>query len=320
VARVLTGAGINRDDVIQISFDYGLFPGALGMHYGAEAVGASVIPASTAGSRRQITVMRDFRSTVLIAAPGYGLRLARMIREMKINPQDLFLRVGLFGAETWSENLRRELEERLRIKAYDFYGLSELFNPGVASECEAQNGLHIFEDHFIPEIIDPGTGRPLDFGEEGELVLTSITKEAFPLIRYRTGDITTLIKGKCSCGRTLVRMARVKGRTDDMFSVLGVSVFPSQVEEILTRIEGTEPHFQIRIDREADREVVKLLVEISPEIFSDEMKKMQKLKREIKGEIYKLLDLEVEVKLVEPGALIGRGEGVRRVIDNRNRG
>jgi len=154
-------------------------PALWGMHYGAEAVGASVIPASTAGSRRQITVMRDFRSTVLIAAPGYGLRLARMIREMKINPQDLFLRVGLFGAETWSENLRRELEERLRIKAYDFYGLSELFNPGVASECEAQNGLHIFEDHFIPEIIDPGTGRPLDFGEEGELVLTSITKEAF---------------------------------------------------------------------------------------------------------------------------------------------
>ncbi len=198
VARVLTGAGISRDDVIQISFDYGLFPGALGMHYGAETVGASVIPASTAGPSRQIAVMKDFRSTVLISAPGYALRLANMIREMKINPRELSLRVGLFGAETWSENLRRELEERLEIQAYDFYGLSELFNPGVAAECEAQNGLHIFEDHFIPEIIDPVSENPLPYGEEGELVLTSITKEAFPLIRYRTGDITTLIKGECS--------------------------------------------------------------------------------------------------------------------------
>ncbi len=318
VARVLTGAGISRDDVIQISFDYGLFPGALGMHYGAEAVGASVIPASTAGPARQIAVMKDFRSTVLISAPGYALRLANIIREMKINPRELFLRVGLFGAETWSENLRRELEERLKIQAYDFYGLSELFNPGVAGEVKAQNGLHIFEDHFIPVIIDPARGRPLSYVEEGELVLTSITKEAFPLIRYRTGDITTLIKGECSCGRTMVRMARIKGRTDDMFSVQGVSIFPSQIEEILTRIEGTEPHFQVQIDLEAEQEVVRLLVEISSDIFSDEMKKMQSLRREIKGEIYQSLGLEVEVKLVEPRALVSREEGPRRVIDNRN--
>ena len=320
VARVLTGAGISRDDVIQISFDYGLFPGALGMHYGAETIGASVIPASTAGPGRQIAVMKDFRSTVLIAPPGYAIQLANMIREMKINPQKLFLRVGLFGAETWSENLRHNLEERLKIKAYDFYGLSELFNPGVAGECEAQNGLHIFEDHFIPEIIDPASGRPLPYGEEGELVLTSITKEAFPLIRYRTGDITTLIKGECPCGRTMVRMARVKGRTDDMFSIQGVSVFPSQIEDILTRIEGTEPDFQVRIGLEAGQEVVRLLVEISPGIFSDEIKKMQNLSREIKAEISQLLGLDVEVKLVEPRALVSREEGARRVIDNRNGG
>jgi phenylacetate-CoA ligase len=320
VARVLTGAGISRDDVIQISFDYGLFPGALGMHYGAEAVGASVIPASTAGPDRQIAVMKDFRSTVLIAAPGYALRLANMIREMNINPQELSLRIGFFGAETWSENLRHDLEERLRIKAYDFYGLSELFNPGVAGECEAQNGLHIFEDHFIPEIIDPVSGQLLSYGEEGELVLTSITKEAFPLIRYRTGDITTLIRDECSCGRTMVRMARIKGRTDDMFSVRGVSIFPSQIEEILTRIEGTEPHFQLRIDREDEQEVVRLLVEISSEIFSDEMKKLQSLRREIEAEVYQLLGLEVEVKIVESRALSSREEGMRRVIDNRNGG
>jgi len=320
VARVLTGAGISRDDVIQISFDYGLFPGALGMHYGAEAVGASVIPASTAGPARQIAVMKDFRSTVLIAAPGYALRLANMIREMNINPQELSLRVGFFGAETWSENLRHDLEERLRIKAYDFYGLSELFNPGVAGECEAQNGLHIFEDHFIPEIIDPVSAQLLSYGEEGELVLTSITKEAFPLIRYRTGDITTLIRDECSCGRTMVRMARIKGRTDDMFSVRGVSIFPSQIEEILTRIEGTEPHFQLRIDLEDEQEVVRLLVEISSEIFSDEMKKLQSLRREIEAEVYQLLGLEVEVKIVESRALSGREESMRRVIDNRNGG
>lgn len=317
VARVLTGAGISRDDVIQISFDYGLFPGALGMHYGAEAIGASVIPASTAGLARQITVMNDFRSTALIASPGYALKLANAIREMKINPRELYLRVGLFGAETWSENLRRELEERLSIKAYDFYGLSELFNPGVAGECEAQNGLHVFEDHFIPEIIDPASGRILSDGEEGELVLTSITKEAFPLIRYRTGDITALIKGECTCGRTMVRIARIKGRTDDLFSVQGISIFPSQIEDILALVEGTAPHFQVRIDRERGQEVVRLMVEISPEIFSDEMKRMQELRSEIKEKASSSLGLDLEVKLVEPSTLVRREGKVPRVIDNR---
>ncbi len=317
VARILTGAGISRDDVIQISFDYGLFPGALGMHYGAEAIGASVIPASTAGLSRQITVMRDFRSTAVIATPGYALKLANVIRETKVNPRELYLKVGLFGAETWSENLRRELEKRLQIRAYDFYGLSELFNPGVAGECEAQNGLHVFEDHFIPEIIDSESGRPLPNGEEGELVLTSITKEAFPLIRYRTGDITTLIKGECSCGRTMVRIARIKGRTDDLFSVQGINVFPSRIEEILSRVEGTAPHFQVRIDWERGQEVIRLLVEISPEIFSDEMKRMQDLRSEIKEKMKNLLALDLEVKLVEPQRLVRREGKVPRVIDNR---
>jgi len=317
VARILTAAGINQEDAIQISFDYGLFPGALGMHYGAEAVGASVIPASTARLSRQLQVMKDFRSTALISTPSYALRLANMIRESKVNPQELYLRVGLFGAEPWSEELRRSLEGKLKLKAFDFYGLSELYNPGVAGECEAKNGLHVFEDHFIPEIIDPETARPLPEGEEGELVLTSITKEAFPLIRYRTGDISSLVRGDCSCGRTLARMSRVKGRTDDMFVVQGVNVFPSQIERILTRIEGTEPHFQIRVGREGDREVVKIMVEISSEIFFDEMKKLQGLTKQLEEQIHHSLGLEAEVKLVEPRTLLQDKKEVKRLIDER---
>ena len=319
VARILTAAGITRDDLIQISFDYGLFPGALGMHYGAEEIGASVIPASAAGLDRQIKVMRDFHSTALIAPPSHARRLADAIHDLKLDPRELHLRVGVFGAEPWSENIRQHIEQKLKIRAFDFYGLSEMFNPGVAGECEATSGLHIFEDHFIPEIIEPKTSRPLEFGAEGELVLTSVTKEAFPMIRYRTGDITSLVPGACPCGRTLVRMSRVKGRTDDMFFVQGVNVFPSQVEQILARVEGTEPHFRIELDLEKNQEVVRLLVEIAPGIFFDEMKRLQALKKEIEEKFYRSLGLKVEVRLVEPRTLQKEGGAGKKVVDKRRK-
>jgi phenylacetate-CoA ligase len=316
-ARLLSAAGVGSDDMIQIAFDYGLFPGALGMHFAAAAIGAAVIPVSAIGAEKQIRIMRDFRSTVLIAPPSYGRRVASALSEMKIAPSELNLRVGIFGAEPWSESLRHLLEEGLHLQAFDFYGLSEIFNPGVAGECEARNGLHIFEDHFIPEIIDPATARPLPAGEEGELVLTSVSKEAFPMVRYRTGDITALLPGRCSCGRTLIRMARVKGRTDDLIFVQGVNVFPSQIEQVLARIEGCEPHFQVRIGTGEEKESVELRVEISPRIFFDEMRRLQALQRTIADEISRGLGLTVTVKLTEPKSLQKDGVKAPRVIDNR---
>jgi len=317
VARLLAAAGVGADDMIQIAFDYGLFPGALGMHHGARLIGASVIPVSAIGVEQQIQIMRDFGSTVLIAAPSYARRVAAALREMKVDPVDLRLRVGVFGAEPWPESLRHLLEEDLNLQAYDFYGLSEIFNPGVACECEEKNGLHIFEDHFIPEVIDPATSRPLPAGAEGELVLTSITKEAFPMVRYRTGDITSLLPGPCPCGRTLLRMARVKGRTDDLMVVQGVALFPSQIEQILTRIEGCEPHFQIRIGTGEERESVELRVEIAPAIFFDEMRRLQALRQTIAEEVSRALGLTVTVKLIEPRSLQKGREKTPRVIDAR---
>ncbi len=319
-ARLLAAAGVGAEDVIQIAFDYGLFPGALGMHHGARAIGAAVIPVSAIGVEQQIRLLKDCRSTVLVAPPSYARRVGAALAEAKIDPADLRLRVGVFGAEPWPESLRLLLEGSLNLKAFDFYGLSEIFNPGVAGECEARNGLHIFEDHFIPEVIDPQTARPLPPGEEGELVLTSLTKEAFPLVRYRTGDITSLLGGPCPCGRTLLRMARVKGRTDDLVSVQGVSVFPSQVEQILARIEGCAPHFQIRVGNEEGKEAVELRVEISPAVFFDEMRRLQALRQTIAGEVLRELGLTVTVKLVEPRSLQGGAGKSPRVIDSRKGG
>ena len=317
VARILTAGGITADDVIQISFNYGLFTGAFGLHYGAERVGASVIPASSGNTKRQIQIMQDFKTTALVSTPSYAMLIADTLREMGVNPGGLSLKWGLFGAEPWSDAMRKELEEKLRIKATDNYGLSEVMGPGVAGECLEQDGLHVNEDHFLVEVINPDTLEPVRLGEVGELVITTLTKEAFPMIRYRTRDLTRLLPDPCPCGRTLRRMSRVMGRTDDMLIIRGVNVFPSQIEAVLFEIEGTEPHYQIVIDRKGPLDDALVLVEASEKIFFDEMKKQKELIDTIKKRMASELGIAVEVKLVEKKSL-ERFEGkARRVIDNR---
>jgi phenylacetate-CoA ligase len=317
VARILTAAGVTADDVIQIAFNYGLFTGAFGLHYGAERVGASVIPTSSGNTKRQIKIMQDFKTTALVSTPSYAMLIADTIREMNIDPNSLSLKWGLFGAEPWSDAMRKELEQKLMIKATDNYGLSEVMGPGVAGECLQQNGLHISEDHFLVEVIDPETLQPVKLGEVGELVITTLTKEAFPMIRYRTRDLTRLIPEPCPCGRTLRRMSRVMGRTDDMLIIRGVNVFPQQIEAVLFAIEGTEPHYQIVIDRKGALDDATVLVEASEKIFFDEMKKQKELIDAIKKRMASELGIAVEVKLVEKKT-IERFEGkAKRVIDNR---
>jgi len=317
VARVLTAGGVTADDVIQIAFNYGLFTGAFGLHYGSERVGASVIPASSGNTKRQIKIMQDFKTTALVCTPSYAMLIADTAREMGISPNSLSLKWGLFGAEPWSDAMRRELEDKLKIKATDNYGLSEVMGPGVAGECLQQNGLHINEDHFLVEVIDPDTLEPVKVGEVGELVITTLTKEAFPMIRYRTRDLTRLIPEPCPCGRTLRRMARITGRTDDMLIIRGVNVFPQQIEAVLFEIEGTEPHYQIIIDRKGALDDATVLVEASEKIFFDEMKKQKELIDTIKKRMATELGIAVEVKLVEKKS-IERFEGkAKRVIDNR---
>ncbi|MEK6742088.1 MAG: phenylacetate--CoA ligase [Nitrospirota bacterium] len=317
VGRVLTAGGVTADDVVQISFNYGLFTGAFGLHYGAERVGASVIPMSSGNTKRQIKIMQDFKTTALVSTPSYAMLIADTIREMNIDPNSLSLKWGLFGAEPWSDSMRRELEQKLMIKATDNYGLSEVMGPGVAGECLHQNGLHISEDHFLVEVIDPETLQPVKLGEVGEMVITTLTKEAFPMIRYRTRDLTRLMPETCPCGRTLRRMSRVMGRTDDMLIIRGVNVFPSQIEAVLFDVEGTEPHYQIVIDRKGALDDATVLVEASEKIFFDEMKKQKELIDTIKKRMASELGIAVEVKLVEKKT-IERFEGkAKRVIDNR---
>lgn len=317
VGRVLVAGGVTADDVIQISFNYGLFTGAFGLHYGAERVGASVIPMSSGNTRRQIKIMQDFKTTALVSTPSYAMLMADTIREMDIDPNSLSLKWGLFGAEPWSGAMRKELELKLMIKATDNYGLSEVMGPGVAGECLRQNGLHISEDYFLVEVIHPETLQPVKLGEVGELVITTLTKEAFPMIRYRTRDLTRLMPEPCPCGRTLRRMSRIMGRTDDMLIVRGVNVFPSQIEAVLFDIEGTEPHYQIVIDRKGALDDATVLVEASEKIFFDEMKKQKELIDTIKKRMASELGIAVEVKLVEKKT-IERFEGkAKRVIDNR---
>jgi len=300
VARVLMAGGVTRDDVVQISFDYGLFTGALGFHYGAEKIGATVIPCSRLSAEKQIAIMRNYRTTILVCTPAFALHIVKAISEQGVSPAELSLRVGLLGAEPWSEAVREDIERGLHITALDNYGLSEIIGPGVSVECKEKNGLHIFEDHFIPEVIDPETGERLPDGESGELVLTTITKEAFPMIRYRTGDLTSLDHSACSCGRTLVRMSRVAGRTDDIVIIQGVKVLPSRIEQILTEIEGTEPHFRLSVDRSGALDELEVSVEVSPEIFFDEVKRMSALQKEIQKRLEEALGFFVRVKLVEP--------------------
>ena len=300
VARVLMAGGVTRDDVVQISFDYGLFTGALGFHYGAEKIGATVIPCSRLSAEKQIAIMRNYRTTILVCTPAFALHIVKAISEQGVSPAELSLRVGLLGAEPWSEAVREDIERGLHITALDNYGLSEIIGPGVSVECKEKNGLHIFEDHFIPEVIDPETGERLPDGERGELVLTTITKEAFPMVRYRTGDLTSLDHSACPCGRTLVRMSRVAGRTDDIVIIQGVKVLPSRIEQILTEIEGTEPHFRLSVDRSGALDELEVSVEVSPEIFFDEVKRMSALQKEIQKRLEEALGFFVRVKLVEP--------------------
>jgi phenylacetate-CoA ligase len=317
VARVLIGAGVTADDVIQIAFGYGLFTGGFGLHYGAERLGASVIPISAGNTKRQIQIMQDFKTTALVCTPSYALIIADTMMEMGINPNGLGLRVGLFGAEPWSEAMRHEINEKLGIVATDNYGLSEVMGPGVAGECQECNGLHINEDHFLLEVIDPKTLEPVSPGELGELVITTLTKEAFPMIRYRTRDLTRLIPEPCPCGRTFMRMQRIMGRTDDMLIIKGVNVFPIQIEKVLFEIEGTEPHYQIIIDRENHSDKVTVLVEVVESIFFDEMKKQREMVDHIKARLASELGVSVAIKLVEEKTL-ERSEGKsKRVVDNR---
>ena len=318
MARSLAAAGAHKNDIIHNAYGYGLFTGGLGIHYGAEKLGASVIPISGGNSKRQIVIMQDFGSTVLTCTPSYALSLAETAEEMGVDFKQLKLKVGIFGAEPWSEKMRDDIERKLSIQAIDIYGLSEVIGPGVSIEClEAKRGLHIFEDHFIPEIIDPKNGEVLPYGQKGELVFTTITKEAFPLIRYRTRDISVLYAEPCKCGRTHVRMERVSGRSDDMLIIRGVNVFPSQIESVLMNIEGVEPHYLLIVDRQGALDTLEVHVEVREEVFSDEVKNLQSLGGRIEKDIKDLLGVNAGGKLVGPKT-IQRSEGkAQRVIDKR---
>ncbi|WP_394708356.1 phenylacetate--CoA ligase family protein [uncultured Desulfuromusa sp.] len=317
VARFMTAAGVTRDDIVHIAFGYGLFTGAFGLHYGSEAIGASVIPISGGNTDKQLMIMQDYCSSVLVCTPSYGLTLADRMEKQGIDPQLLSLRVGLFGAEPWSEQMRVELEQRLGIIATDNYGLSEIMGPGVAGECLFKRGMHFAEDHFYAEIIDPDTGAVLPEGSVGELVITSLTKQAFPMIRYRTRDITRLNYAPCDCGRTLARMEKTRGRTDDMLIIKGVNVFPTQIEEVLFQIEGAEPHYQLIVDRENNMDSLEVQVEVNEHIFFDEMKQQRQFVVQAEKRLATVLGVSAKVKLVEPSS-IQRHEGKAvRVIDRR---
>lgn len=321
MARTFSCGGAGKHDVIHNAYGYGLFTGGLGAHYGAEKIGATVIPMSGGNTKKQIMVMQDFGSTILACTPSYALHMAEVAEEIGIDFKNLKLKAGIFGAEPWSENMRKEIERRLNLSAIDIYGLSEVIGPGVASECqEAKNGLHIFDDHFIPEIIDPITLEVLPYGEKGELVFTTITKEAFPVIRYRTRDISVLYPEPCKCGRTHIRMARVSGRTDDMLIIRGVNVFPSQIESVLMGIEGIEPHYQLIIDTKDRLDTLEILVEVGDKLFSDEIKELENTEQYIEKEIKDLLGITAKVKLVEPKSIERSMGKAKRVIDKREKG
>ena len=317
MARTLTAAGASKQSFIQVAYGYGLFTGGLGVHYGAEAVGASVIPVSSGNTQRQIMLMKDFGTTLLACTPSYALFIAETMKEMGIEPKDLALRAGVFGAEPWSERMRGEIEKALGIKAFDIYGLSEIIGPGVASECECQNGLHINEDHFYAEIIDPVSCQPLPHGEKGELVLTTLTKEGMPMLRYRTRDLAVLDPAPCDCGRSLIRMSKVLGRSDDMLIIRGVNVFPSQVESVLLGLGETSPHYQLIVDRADNLDNLTVLVEMTENMFSDEIRRLEVLEHKIEAELASALSVSAKVRLVSPKA-IERSEGkAKRVIDKR---
>ena len=317
VARLVVAAGVRRDDVAQISFGYGMFTGGFGLHYGLQRAGASVIPISAGNTARQIQFMRDFGTTVLICTPSYALYIGESVEKLGVPPEDLKLRLGLFGAEGCSEELRAQIEKRLPMKATDNYGLTEIIGPGVAGECECRDGMHIAEDHFIVECLDPATGRPVADGEVGELVYTAVTRECSPVLRYRTRDLSTLTHQTCACGRTVARMGKVVGRTDDMFIISGVNVFPSAVEQVLLAIEGVEPFYLIVLDRVNGQDTFEVQVEVTEELFDGWMDDLRAFERRVTEELRSALLVRPKVKLVEPGKL-QRSEGkAQRVVDNR---
>ncbi|MBN2160954.1 MAG: phenylacetate--CoA ligase [Spirochaetes bacterium] len=319
VARCLVAYGATEKDIIQVAYGYGLFTGGLGLHYGAEKLGALTIPISGGNTERQLMLIRDFGTTMICCTPSYLLNVADYIEKKKpdYDIRKTKLRAGVLGAEPWSENMRKEIESRLGIQAYDIYGLSEVIGPGVSCECSEKSGLHVHEDHFYVEIIDPETGDPLPEGEKGEIVYTTLTKEAFPGIRYRSRDITRIYREPCKCGRTLVKMEKVTGRSDDMLIIRGVNVFPSQIENVLMEVEGTEPHYQIILDRKAALDDVEIMVEVNEKLFSDEVKVLDDLKRRIGDRFRSVLGISATITLVEP-MTIARSEGKAvRVVDRR---
>ena len=316
-ARALAAAGATKEDRIHVSYGYGLFTGGLGLHYGAEYMGATAIPVSSGNTKRQVQILQDFGSNFLCCTPSYAMFIGETVRDMGIDPKTLALRGGLFGAEPWTDNMRREIERLLDIKAYDIYGLSEIAGPGVAYDCEMQNGLHINEDNFYPEVIDPDTLEPLPDGEYGELVFTCIGKEALPLIRYRTRDICAITHEMCACGRTTVRMTKPKGRSDDMLIIRGVNVFPSQVEHVLLEL-GMDPNYLILVDRQNNLDTMEVQVEMNAKLFSDTVRELEGTEKRIEAALQSTLNVHARVRLMEPGTL-PRSEGkAKRVIDNRH--
>jgi phenylacetate-CoA ligase len=315
MVRAFASYGVHRGDIIQNAYGYGLFTGGLGAHYGAEAIGATVIPISGGNTERQIMIMQDFGATVICCTPSYFLHLVERAQDQKIDFSRM--RVGVFGAEPWSEAMRQRIQEDTGIRGYDIYGLSEIIGPGVGAECVQQAGLHLYEDHFLPEIIDPATGAVLPDGTEGELVLTTLSKQAMPMIRYRTRDVTTLVSEPCRCGRTLRRIRRIERRSDDMFIIRGVNVFPSQVETALLKVEGTLPHYAIILTREKGLDDMEVQVEVTPEVFSDKIRALENLKQQLGEALEQVLGIRAKVTLVEPRTL-ARSEGkAKRVIDQR---
>ena len=317
VARCLSAAGLGSDDILHIAYGYGLFTGGLGVHYGAERLGATAIPVSGGNTKRQVQILKDFGVTGIACTPSYALVVAEAAKELGVDLSALPLKAGIFGAEPWTERMRSELEESLGIKAYDIYGLSEILGPGVGFECEAQDGLHINEDHFLVEIVDTDTLEPVPDGQYGEVVFTTLTKEGIPLLRYRTRDVSRIVPGACSCGRTFRRLERITGRSDDMLIIRGVNVYPSQIEQVLVGMEGVAPHYQIFLTKQGSLDAVEVRVELDPSFDFDEIKAVQRIGRAIKSEIGSVLAISVDVKMVEPKSLV-RSEGkIQRVVDMR---
>ena len=318
MTRCLTAYGLHRDDTVSVSYGYGLFTGGLGAHYGVENLGATVIPTSTGSTEKHIRLLKDLKISGICCTPSYALYLAETLEKLGVSKDEINLRIGVFGAEPWTENMRKEIESRLGLKGYNIYGLSEIMGPGVSYECQEQNGSHISEDHFYPEIINPETLEQLPYGEQGELVFTTLTKEGMPLLRYRTKDLCTLMEGQCACGRTLVRMSRIVGRSDDMLIIRGINVFPSQVESVILEMQEFEPQYMLIVDRVKNLDTLQVQVEVRKDYFSDDIGSMLALKKKLADKLKSVISIAADVRLMEPGSIErSQGKG-KHVIDNRN--